>query len=163
MKSALRLPVKVRSEEVSVHLGSYPGSGKGDRPVEASGTKIRVDGLANAWAATRVKPEQASKDKMRAPNRLQFGEGRWDRSEQRTDEDWSARRGMGRGTRGSRDAQHGRPVGVRGSVFPQPSLGEGPRQESEGPVVPRKPGKAGGGKGPWFGVRLDEPRGGGLA
>ena len=29
----------------------------------------------------------------------------------------------------------------------------GPMQESEGPVVPVKPVKAGGGKGPWFRVR----------
>jgi hypothetical protein len=35
-------PVKVRSREVSVHLGSYPGDGEGDRPVEASGTEIRL-------------------------------------------------------------------------------------------------------------------------
>src|SRR6266851_8003074 len=34
-------PVKVRSKEVSVHLGSYPGDGEGDRPVEAPGTEIR--------------------------------------------------------------------------------------------------------------------------
>ena len=37
------------------------------------------------------------------------------------------------------------------------------RQASEGPIVPRKLGNASGGKGPWFGVRSDEPRGGGLA
>jgi hypothetical protein len=34
-------PVKVRSKEVSVHLGSYPRDGEGDRPVEASGTETR--------------------------------------------------------------------------------------------------------------------------
>ena len=39
----------------------------------------------------------------------------------------------------------------------------GPRQESEEPIVLRKPVNAGGGKGLWFGVRLDEPRGGRLA
>lgn len=27
---------------VSVHLGSYPRDGEGDRPVEASGTEIRL-------------------------------------------------------------------------------------------------------------------------
>jgi hypothetical protein len=36
-------------------------------------------------------------------------------------------------------------------------------QESEGLIVPTKLGNAGGGKEPWFGVRLNEPRGGGLA
>jgi hypothetical protein len=34
-------PVQVRPKEVSVHLGSYPGGGKGDRAVEALGTEIR--------------------------------------------------------------------------------------------------------------------------
>ena len=46
---------------------------------------------------------------------------------------------------------------------PQPILGVGPRQESEGPILPPKPVKAGGGKGPWFGTRPEEPRGRGLA
>ena len=32
------------------------------------------------------------------------------------------------------------------------------KQASEGPIVPMKPGNAGGGKEPWFGVRLNEPR-----
>ena len=35
-------PVQVWSKEVSVHLGSYPGDGEGNRPVEASGTEIRL-------------------------------------------------------------------------------------------------------------------------
>jgi hypothetical protein len=156
------LLVEVQPEELSVHLGSYPGGGEGDRPVEALGTKAREGGLASVRAATRVKPEQASKGGMRAPNRLKFGEGRRGRSEQPTDEDRSARRGNGRGTHTRIGAQHGRPVAVRGSD-PRPSSWDGPRQESEGPIVPTKPVNAGGGKGPWFGVRRDEPRGGGLA
>src|SRR5258708_20353890 len=32
------------------------------------------------------------------------------------------------------------------------------QQESQGPRRPTKPGNAGGGKGPWFGVRSDERR-----
>jgi hypothetical protein len=55
-------PVRVRSKEVSVHLRSYPGGGKGDRPVEAPGTEIRHGRVASVRAATRVKPEQAPKD-----------------------------------------------------------------------------------------------------
>jgi hypothetical protein len=35
-------PVQVRSKEVSVHLGSDPGDGKGDRTVEAPGTETRL-------------------------------------------------------------------------------------------------------------------------
>lgn len=41
MKVKSTQPVKDRSEEVSVHLGSYPGDGEGDRPVGAPGTEIR--------------------------------------------------------------------------------------------------------------------------
>ena len=54
-------PVQVRPEELSVHLGSYPGGGKGDRPVEAPETRAREGGSASVRAATRVKPEQAPK------------------------------------------------------------------------------------------------------
>jgi hypothetical protein len=61
-------PVQVRSKEVSVHLGSYPGDSEGDRPVEASGTEIRLGGSASVRAATRLKPEQAPKGLMRAPS-----------------------------------------------------------------------------------------------
>jgi len=34
-------PVRVRSKEVSVHLGSYPGGEEGDQIVEAPGTEVR--------------------------------------------------------------------------------------------------------------------------
>jgi len=34
----------------------------------------------------------------------------------------------------------------------------GPRWASEGPMIPGKPGNAGGGKRPWFWVLLKEPR-----
>lgn len=43
------------------------------------------------------------------------------------------------------------------------SFGNRAEQESEGLIVPVKPGNAGEGKEPWFGVRPDELRGGGLA
>jgi hypothetical protein len=38
------------------------------------------------------------------------------------------------------------------------SIGSGARQASEGLIRPRNPGNAGGGKEPWFGVCLKEPR-----
>jgi hypothetical protein len=38
------------------------------------------------------------------------------------------------------------------------SIGRRARQVSEGLIVPGKPSNAGGGKEPWFGVRLNEPR-----
>ncbi len=63
-------------------------------------------------------------------------------------------------TRG--DSQHGRPVGLSGKPG-NGSIGSRVRQESEGLIVLSKPGNAGGGKEPWFEVRLDELRRGGLA
>ena len=42
MKGESVQPVQVRSKEVSVHLGSDPGDGKGDRAVEALGTDAHV-------------------------------------------------------------------------------------------------------------------------
>ena len=41
-EGAMLKPVQVRPKELSVHLGSYPGGGKGDRTAEASGTKVRT-------------------------------------------------------------------------------------------------------------------------
>ena len=41
-------------------------------------------------------------------------------------------------------------------VVAQRPLGGRPRQKSEEPIVAMKPGNAGGAKGLWFGVRLDE-------
>ncbi len=54
----------------------------------------------------------------------------------------------------------------RGVATLAPSAGWGPRRASEGRIVPIAP--AGqqnrrGGKAPWFGVRVDESRGGRLA
>ena len=64
-------------------------------------------------------------------------------------------RGSGRSTHAYIAARHGRParrdIGRNGQR-------SRPRQESEGPIVAMKPGNAGGAKGPWFRVRLDEPR-----
>ena len=89
---------------------------------------------------------------MRAQSYLSFSECRWDESDLSTGEDSSARRGSGRSTYASKSSQHGRPLVAQ--LWPE---------ESEGPIVPSRPGNAGGGKGPWFGVRFKESRGRGLA
>jgi hypothetical protein len=145
-----------------VHLGSYPGGVEGDRNVEALGKGAHEGGSASMRAATRVKPEQASKSLMRAPSRPDNGEGRRDRSEEPTREDRSALRGIGRSTHADGGGQHGRPAAERRESRKRPGA-VGPSQVSEGLIVPRKPVNAGGGKEPWFGVRPDEPRGGRLA
>jgi hypothetical protein len=92
-------PVQVRPKEVSVHLGSYPGDGEGDPTIEAPGTEARRQGgSASVRAATRVKPEQASKGVMRAPSLLTEDEGRGGRPDAPTCDSRPARRGMGRST-----------------------------------------------------------------
>jgi len=68
------------------------------------------------------------------------------------------RRGNGGGTRRQNGSQHGRPTEVQGSQPCNRPLGVGPRWASEGPIVPRKPDNAGGGKGPWFWVLRTESR-----
>lgn len=148
--------VRVQPEELSIHLGSYLRGGEGDRSVEAAGTDGPRGGSASVRAATRVKPEQAPKILTLEPSRHPGGKGRRSWSEQSTDEDQLSNRGNGRSTYASIEARHGRPAAVR--TDPQRLLGGRPTQESEGLIVPLKPGNAGGGKEPWFRVRRDEPR-----
>jgi len=155
VKRSPRQPEPVRPEELLVRLGSYPSGGEGDRPVGASGKGVHEGGRASVRAATRVKPEQAPKGKMGAPSPRTVGEGRSDGMEQPTKEVPSVPRGGGRSTHASFGERHGRPVAVPAG---NRLVGGGRRQESEEPIVPRKPGNAGGGKGLWFEVRLDETR-----
>jgi len=115
-------------------------------------------------AVTRVNTEQAPKRVMRKPTRLRFGEGR---------RRWGSERHPPSGSAGvmamacmqGKQAQHGKPrtVGPRES---QPATREGqagPDGVAERPVVPMKPGNAGGGKGPWFKKTLEAARAGRLA
>ena len=113
-------------------------------------------------AATRVKPEQASKrhdagaepplDRRRLPGS----------SEHPTSDDDPPAGVMGAARTHTLSRNAGdlvRCAAARGNG----SIRTRHRQESEEPIVPRNPGNAGGGKGLWFGVRGDEPRGGRLA
>jgi hypothetical protein len=162
VKGQFTQPVQVRPQDVSVHLGSDLGGGEGDRAAEAPGTSARFGGSASVRAVMRVKPEQASKGLMRAPSPLSMDEGRCGRPDAPTEEGRPARRGSGHSTYARGDWQHGRPVALAGATVNGPAEGRA-RQASEGLIVPLKPSNAGGGKGPWFGVRPNEPRTGRLA
>ena len=108
-------------------------------------------GSASIQAVTRVNVEQASKRAMREPTRLKYGEGRrcWGRESDRRTQ---------RNRRGSDDGMYARGPSAtreasRGGLCSQPNTREGafgPREVAERPVVPKKPGNAGGGKGPQF-------------
>ena len=148
-------PVKVRSEELSVCLGSYLSGSHGDVIADASGKEVcRPDRLANVRAATRVKPEQASKVLTWRSSRPYNGEDHW-RAVWRTESATRIHRGIGRSMHRSTKTQpreicRGAPVRCNGSIRSRP------RQKSEELIVVTKPGNAGGAKGLWFGVRLNE-------
>jgi len=154
--------VEVQSQELSVCLGSYLGGAAGDYCVEAPGTEVYMSGRsANVRAATRVKPEQASKDLMRGSSRPDNGEDQWYPGE-RTEAPGCARRGMGRSTYRRHTTQRGRSVtGDRLTVHL--SAEDRPWQKSEEPIRAMKLGNAGRAKGLWFGMRRNETNERGLA
>lgn len=149
------LPVKVRSEELSVCLGSYLSNVCGDACVDASGKQACLeDTSANVRAATRVKPEQAPISLMWRSSRPYNGEDHR-RVVRRTEAATRVHRGIW--------AQHAqkhqgetREICRGASARRNSSIRSWPRQKSEEPIVVMKPGNAGGAKGLWFGVRLDE-------
>ena len=95
-----------------------------------------------------VKPEQASKVKMRMPTRRGDGEGCMD-GEAIDMGTRSIRRGKGHGTRARWCRQRGRPVLDEGNGL-DAAGGWRSGRESDRVIVPLKPGNAGGGKDPDF-------------
>ena len=125
------------------------------------GQKSMNDRLATVRAATRVKPEQASKELTRGSSRPDNGEDQWC-SCQRTEAHGHARRGIGRSTYRGHTMQHGRSVPEVHNTGHLSAEGR-PWQKSEEPIRARKPGNAGGAKGLWFGVCHNELNERGLA
>ena len=132
-----------------------PRVGNCPRPPGPPKKRAALGGLTTMRAATRVNTEQASKLTMRKPTRHQYGEGcHRSGSERHTNRAGEPRfrRGNGGGTHGRGGwTQHGKPRRWRGTRQPTTREGwVGPFGVAERPVVPVKPGNAGGGKGPWF-------------
>jgi len=155
--------MRVPPEELSVRLGSYPDGAAG----QSAASKLRGQSPREAGEQTRgpqraVNPEQASKVLSRTPTRLPFGEGRCAAGKEPTSAPAAVRRGNGSGTRGRFSVQRGRPVRVRGGG-PQRCGRHRRARESEGLIVPLKPGNAGGGKGPHLRALPKGTREGGLA
>ena len=147
--------MKVRSEELSVCLGSYLSNVRGDACIDASGKPACLkDTSANVRAATKVKPQQAPISLTWRSSRPYNGEDHW-RAVWRTESATRIHRGIGRSMHRSTKTQpreicRGAPVRCNGSIRSRP------RQKSEELIVVTKPGNAGGAKGLWFGVRLNE-------
>ena len=111
----------------------------------------RIGDSASVQAVTRVNAEQASKRTMCRPTRLPYrGRLKWLGE---TSEDTPSRyTGVVAAacTQGKR-TQHGKPHGVVSDDQPNAREGQvGRLGVAERFAVPRKPGNAGGGKGPWF-------------
>ena len=154
--------MEVQPQELSVCLGSYLGGATGDQCVEAPGTEVYMIGRsASVRAATRVKPEQASKDLMRGSSRPDNGEDQRGPGE-RTEAPGRPRRGIGRSTYRRHTRQRGRSALVFSTGRQRHERGW-PAQKSEEPIVARKPGNAGRAKGLWFGVCRNETNERGLA
>lgn len=94
-----------------------------------------MGGFASRQAATRVKPEQASKVKSRGPTGLHNREGSWNLREHPTSERTFPRRGKGRGTPAQHTGQHGRSHAARRRES-RCIVGVEPRRKSEGLIVP---------------------------
>jgi hypothetical protein len=112
----------------------------------------RIGGSASVQAATRVNAEQSSKRTMRRSTRQPY-RGRLIRLDENEQSD-TFRRCAGvvaaACTQGKR-TKHGKPQGVVSDDQPEAREGQAGRPGvAERFVVPRKPGNAGGGKGPQF-------------
>src|SRR5271166_2251520 len=129
--------------------GSWQAARSGNCPYRSPATKAALGGRANRRAVTCVKPEQASKGKLWTPTRPEFGEGSTIRGSSRQMHlDRSAGiMGTARRDRGSR--KRGRPVPDGGSGL-NGAVRHRSERESDGVVVPLKPGNSGGGKDPAF-------------
>ena len=102
-----------------------------------------MGGPASVRAATRVKPEQASKMSTRAPSLLISDEGRRGRPDAPTSEGGPARRGRGRSTYAHAvTCNTGDLFGLPEQLWQRPFWGR-VQQESEGLIRPMNPGNAG--------------------
>ena len=102
--------------------------------------------------------EQASKQVMRKPTRLSYGEGR---SAPGTMSDNRLECSAGVVTSACMQEEvvrnTGSPCGGERDLQPEPRERQsGPLRVAERPVVVRKPGNSGGAKGPWFRVNVVE-------
>jgi hypothetical protein len=141
--------VKVPPEELTVHLRSYGRVATGDRRCRAVRTTVLHGRAGELVGPTKVNLEEASK-RGRRECRPCRREGKAAAPGPSTVAGRATRRGKGEGTqaenaRATRETHAGAEVAA-----PQRLEGRRPAGESEGPIVPGKPGNAGGGKGPCF-------------
>jgi len=149
VKGVSVLRVKVSSQELSVRLSSYGDDRCGQPAGRSSPDK------SPAWPGCKPAGRNVS-ELWKVPERLLWRPTRPERGEGCQAGDHKPTHGCppsagehGDGMLGKTLAQHGRPRLVDRSLIQRP-FGGRPGWESEGPIVPEKPWKQGGGKGPWF-------------
>ena len=145
-------------EQLMVRFDSYRAVSLGNQAGRNLVKKSTSGGRATLQAVTRVKLEQASKAAMWAPTRRKSGEGR---------ADWEE---PGAGARYKITVRTSRATGVVSTACKEGNLrqwgrlgmvgesrapnvigkDDGPSGRRKGSDVPKKPGNAGGGKGPYF-------------
>ena len=151
--------MKVPPEQLSVQFGSYPDGGRGNPARRSSGDKGSPwADRANLWAATRSESRAGSESTVVAPTCRIRGEGRSIARKQPTRALAVATGVLGSGTQGrysdaTWEARNGCGIATRNGA-----VGCRSGRDSERPIVPRKPGNAGGGKGPHFRVLLNKTR-----
>jgi len=142
--------MRVPPEELSVHLGSYPGGG-----LERSGRSKLRGQQTHAGGSSKRTGRNASESRAGLESAVVDADsaltgGRLPRrGEEPTQAPAAVHRGSGNGMRGrfsdaTWEARSG--AGSR----PRRHFWWRPGRESERPIVPEKPGNAGGGKGPHF-------------
>ena len=129
--------------------GSNRSSSGGNEAAEASGVEGRFGDLASMQAVTRVNAVQAPKQVMQEPTRRESREGRrrWERTSERAHRSC---RGIGDGMQTMGTRRHtGKPGGDRRTMNRELVRARPGRPGvAERPVLLKKPGNAGGGKGP---------------
>ena len=141
--------VEVPPGQWSVWPGSWQAAWVGNCLRRSPATKAALGGRATRRAVPCLKPEQASKGKLWTPTRPKNGEGSTIRGSSR-------QMHLDRSTGVVGTARRDRELRKRGS--PVLDLGSGLNgaarrrsvRESDGVVVPPKPGNSGGGEGPDF-------------
>ena len=150
-KGALFQQVRVLPRQRSSRPGSYPSSRGGNEAAEAweKGGSFQVVCKLAGHNASEHRDGSESHDAKADPawtgGRLVRIGGNWATSPIR----FAGVVGDGTSTRN--DGQHGKPAWVwPDRLGHQTRQASGSKRVAEGLVVPRKPGNAGGGKGPWF-------------
>ena len=139
--------MKVPPEQWLVQLGSYPGIlGEQSASMKPRGQKSAQGGPAKTRAVTRVNLEQSSKVKMRKSTLQSVGEGRCVEGKKPTSAPSTFRRGTEDSACRRPSRQRGRPVLVRGRASRR-HFGWRLGRESEGLIVPQKPGDSAEGRG----------------